>query len=157
MCTCPVKLTSNYRAIIKSGRHAFKEDTERHSVQERLNSTECPGVERGGNYSHFKQAGAQDLRKRGLVQARHMVLKNHLVLRIATFYNPLLIYKIFVLSSSRKESKHLPILFLGPKTAQSCNNCLPLCHKAMWLPPGCRVFSTVIISGTTWRFYFKRL
>ena len=47
----------------------------------------------GGNHSHIKQAGIQDLRKKRLVHVHCMVLMNHMVLRKATFYNLLLNFK----------------------------------------------------------------
>ena len=62
--------------------------------QERLNYPPCTGGrDGGGNHSHFKQAGAQDLRKKCLVQVHHMALMNHMVLGKATFYNLLLNFK----------------------------------------------------------------
>lgn len=93
MCIRPVKLTSNYRTIPKPGTLVKKvlKDT---VCQEGLNYPPCTGGrDGGGNHSHFKQAGTQDLRKKCLVQVHHTALMSHTVLRKATFYNLLLNFK----------------------------------------------------------------
>lgn len=99
---------------------------------------------------------------RCLVQVHHVVLMNHTVLKIATFYNLLINFfkNNFVLSSSIKESIRLPILFLDLKTAQAYDNNYDFFYikKAIGLPPGCRMNN--FKPGhfwATWYFHFQRL
>lgn len=106
-------------------RHAYKGGIKGHDVPGRITTLNVLERRKGRQSFTFKQAGAQDLRKRCLIQAHHMVLRNHMVLSVATCYNLLLNLKNnnnnnnFVLSLSRKEIIHLPILLLDRKTAQA--------------------------------------